>query len=171
LRLRPFVESDAPALFEYTSNPNVTRFTFWEAHRSVVDTVAFVGPYALASYLEGVPEPLGLELKEIGRIVGAIGCRWASQKDRCMELGYWVAEPFWGRGLAVEASRALLGHVFANYDVERVQAHHMDGNDASGRVMLKLGMTFEGVHRRSLFHRGRFWDRHCYAVVRDEWRD
>jgi ribosomal-protein-alanine N-acetyltransferase len=141
----------------------------WDAHRSLNDTRAFVGDYARSRYLEGVPEPLGIELKAAGRLVGSLGCFWASRKDRCMELGYWVAEPYWGQGVAVEAARALLGHVFATYKVERVQAHYIEGNRASGRVLEKLGLAFEGVRRRALFHRGRFWDLHHYAVLRDEW--
>jgi ribosomal-protein-alanine N-acetyltransferase len=45
----------------------------------------------------------------------------------------------------------------------------MDGNAASGRVLEKVGMRFEGVRRRGLFHRGRFWDLHFYAALREEW--
>jgi ribosomal-protein-alanine N-acetyltransferase len=86
-----------------------------------------------------------------------------------MEFGYWLAEPFWGRGLATEAASALLDHLFTAYDVERAQAHYIEGNDASGRVMEKLGMTFEGVRRHALVHRGHFKDVYCYAVLRHEW--
>ena len=85
-----------------------------------------------------------------------------------MELGYWLGEPFWGQGLATEAAGALLEHAFAGYPVERVQAHHFEGNTASGRVLEKIGMQFEGVRRRALFHRERFWDLHCYAVLRKQ---
>ena len=164
LRLRPFEPADAPALFEHARNPNVTRFTLWDAHRTVDDTRQFVGDYARGRYLEGVPEPYGIELKTAGELIGAAGCFWASQKDRCMELGYWVAEPFWGRGLAARRPGRWSTHVFATYPVERVQAHHMEGNAASGRVLEKVGLRFEGVRRRGLFHRGRFWDLHCYAA-------
>jgi RimJ/RimL family protein N-acetyltransferase len=85
-----------------------------------------------------------------------------------MEFGYWLAEPFWGRGLATEAVRALVGHIFAAYPVERVQAHYIEGNTASGRVLEKIGLRFEGIRRRALLHRERFWDLHCYAAVRGE---
>jgi ribosomal-protein-alanine N-acetyltransferase len=169
LWLRPFDDADAPARFAHARNPNVTRFTLWDAHRALDDTAAFVGPYARSRYLEGVPEPLAIELRAEGGLVGAIGCYWASRKDRCMELGYWLAEPYWGRGLAAEAARTLVAHVFAHYPVQRVQAHHMDGNRASGRVLEKVGLSYEGTRRAALFHRDRFWDLHCYAVLRGEW--
>jgi ribosomal-protein-alanine N-acetyltransferase len=169
LRLRPFDVADAPALFRHARNPAVARYTLWDAHRTVDDSRMFVGDYASGRYLEGVPEPYAIELRESGELIGATGCYWATEKNRCMELGYWIAEPFWGRGLAAEAARALVGYVFVAYAVERVQAHFMEGNAASGRVLEKAGMRFEGVRRRALFHRGRFWDMHCYAALREEW--
>jgi ribosomal-protein-alanine N-acetyltransferase len=170
VRLRPMGAADAEGLFEYASNPAVTRFTLWDAHRTIDDTRGFIEGYARSQYLVGVPDPYGIELLETGRLVGATGARWASRDDRCMEMGYWIAEPYWGWGLAAEAGRALLGYLFAAYDVERVQAHYLDGNPASGRVLEKLGMTFEGVRRHAVFHRGRFWDIHCYAVLRGDCR-
>jgi ribosomal-protein-alanine N-acetyltransferase len=169
LRLRPFEAADAPALFEIASNPTVTRFTTWDAHRTVDDSRTFINDYAGVRYLEGVPDPLAILLKQDGRLIGAAGGRWESEPNRCMEFGYWLGEPFWGRGLATEAARAFVAHLFAAYPVERVQAHFIEGNAASGRVLEKVGLKFEGVRRRALFQRGRFWDIHCYAALRDEW--
>jgi ribosomal-protein-alanine N-acetyltransferase len=170
LWLRPFVEDDVDALFAVARNPNVTRFTTWEAHRTPDDTLTFLRDYAHARYLEGVPDAYALVLKDGGALIGGAGARWATKANHCMEFGYWLAEPYWGRGLATEAGRALVAHVFATYDVERVQAHFIEGNHASGRVMEKLGMVFEGAHRHALFHRGEFKDVYCYAVLRGEWR-
>lgn len=167
LRLRPFEPADAPALFALASNPAVTRFTLWDAHRTIDDSVGFISDYAANMYLEGVPEPYAVELID-GALIGAAGCRWASQKDRCMELGYWLGEPFWGRGLATEAAQKLVGHVFAAYPAERVQAHFIDGNTGSGRVLEKIGMRFEGIRRNGLFHRDKFWDLHGYALLRGD---
>ena len=86
-----------------------------------------------------------------------------------MEFGYALAEPFWGRGLVVEASRALLRFVFTEYAVERLQARVFVGNDASERVLQKLGFTREGVMRRSVFRRGQWWDLIMYSMLRSEW--
>jgi ribosomal-protein-alanine N-acetyltransferase len=169
LRLRPFAEADVDALFAVASNPNVTRHTNWEAHRTPDDTRAFLRDYALARSVEQVPDPYAVVLKDGDVLVGGAGARWASRADGCMEFGYWLAEPYWGRGLATEAARVLVAHLFAHYPVERVQAHYIEGNAASGRVMEKVGLTFEGVRRHGLLHRGRFKDLYCYAVLRGEW--
>jgi ribosomal-protein-alanine N-acetyltransferase len=169
IRLRPLGERDADALFAIASNPNVTRFTLWDAHRSRDDSLDFLRHRVPVHYREGVPEPLGVELREGGSLMGCAGAHWASEKSRAMEFGYWIAEPQWGRGYAVEAARLLIGHLFAAYEVERVQAHCFTENVASARVLEKLGLQYEGTHRSALFHRGRFWDLKMFAVLRNEW--
>jgi ribosomal-protein-alanine N-acetyltransferase len=103
------------------------------------------------------------------QVIGTVGCFWTAKLHCTMELGYALAEPFWGRGLITEASRALLDHVFEVYAVERVQARCMVENSASERVMQKLGMTLEGTLRASLLRRGRFRDVQMYSLLRDEW--
>ena len=168
LRLRPFAPADAPSLFAIARNPAVTRFTLWLAHRSVDDSRAFINEYAAGRYLERVPDPYALVLKESNQLIGAAGCYWATQANRCMELGYWLGEPFWGRGYATEAARVLVSHVFADHAVERVQAHLIEGNDRSRRVLEKVGMRFEGVRRHGLYHGERFWNLHYYAALRGD---
>src|SRR5215831_16727549 len=114
LWLRPLDERDADALFAAASNPNVTRYTLWEAHRSRDETLNFLRTRVADHYREGALDPLGIVLRESGSVagpvVGCIGCRWASEKDRAMEFGYWIAEALWGRGLVVEAARLLIDH-------------------------------------------------------------
>jgi ribosomal-protein-alanine N-acetyltransferase len=168
--LRPLEESDADALFAAASNPNVTRFTLWEAHRSLDDTLTFLRTYVPEHYRQGVPDPMGIALEPYGPVVGCVGCHWASEKNRTMEFGYWIAEPYWGKGLVGEAARLLIDHVFQNYEVERVQAHCFAENTASYRVLEKLGLAAEGTHRSALFHRDRFWDLKMFAVLRNEWK-
>ncbi len=86
-----------------------------------------------------------------------------------MELGYWLAEPFWGKGYVVEGCRALLTHVFAEYKPVRVQARVIEGNEASARVLAKLGFHEEGTLRKFLFRRGRQEDVRMFSVLREEW--
>ena len=169
LELRPFVAGDAEALFEYAKNPNVTRFTLWDAHQTVADTVQFVSDYAVLRYMEGVPEPYAITLKPAPQPVGSCGCFWAAEPHRTMELGYWIGEPFWGKGYVVEACRAVLLLAFAEYGPERMQARVIDGNAASERVLVKLGFRYEGTLRRSLLRRGTFEGVRMYSLTRGEW--
>ncbi|AMV29041.1 Putative ribosomal N-acetyltransferase YdaF [Gemmata sp. SH-PL17] len=169
LTLRAFTEDDARPLFEHARNPNVARFTLWDAHRTVADTMLFLRDYAVLRYLEGMPEPYAITVPPDPHPIGACGCFWAAKLHQTMELGYWIAEPFWGKGYVVEACRAVLDHVFAEYEPERVQARVIDGNTASERVLTKLGFRHEGVFRHALLRRGNFEDVRMYSVLRDEW--
>ena len=171
LLLRAVEESDLDAVYAYASNPNMTHFTLWETHQSPEDTLTFVRDYAQSRYREQVPEPYGIVVKadREPRVVGSLGCFWTSQPNGSMELGYALAEPYWGRGLVVEAARAVVDHTFRTYAVERLQARVMEGNVASLRVLEKLGFRFEGTLRSLLYRRGRYWDVHHFAVLRDEW--
>ena len=87
------------------------------------------------------------------------------------ELGYWVGVPYWNRGVATEAARALVAFGFGALGLHRVQARHLTRNPASGRVMQKLGMRLEGVHREAVRKWDRFEDLAMYAVLAREWRD
>jgi len=169
LAIRPFIEADAEPLFEHAKNPNVTRFTLWDHHKSVADTLAFVREYAQVRYLEGMAEPYAITLHTDLRPIGSCGCFWASQPNRTMELGYWVAEPLWGQGIAVEACRAVMGYAFAALEPVRMQARVIAGNAASSRVLDKLGFRYEGTLRSALLRRGSFEDVLMYSLLRSDW--
>jgi ribosomal-protein-alanine N-acetyltransferase len=169
LTLRAFTDVDAEALFVHAKNPNVTRFTLWDAHKSIDDTLTFIHDYAMLRYREGMPEPYAITINPDPQPVGALGCFWALQMHKTMELGYWIAEPFWGKGYVVEASRAVLASAFAEHQPERMQARVIDGNEASARVLTKLGFREEGTLRRSLFRRGKQEDVRMFSLLREEW--
>jgi [ribosomal protein S5]-alanine N-acetyltransferase len=169
LTLRAFEEADAEPLFEYARNPNVTRFTLWETHRNIGETLSFVRDYAILRYREGMPEPYAISLSPDSKPIGSCGCFWASRPNQSMELGYWVAEPFWGRGITVEACRTLLNHVFREFKPERIQARVIAGNVASSRVLVKLGFRYEGTLRSALLRREKFEDVMIYSLLRREW--
>jgi RimJ/RimL family protein N-acetyltransferase len=103
-----------------------------------------------------------------GEAVGGIG--FTLQPDvgrRSAEIGYWLGEEFWGRGIATEALIAVTDHAFAKYDLCRIYAHVFDWNGASARVLEKAGYEFEGRLRKSVIKEGQTIDQLMYAVVRD----
>jgi RimJ/RimL family protein N-acetyltransferase len=101
-------------------------------------------------------------------LLGATGLI-LSMENRRAELGYWVGVPFWNQGYCTEAARVLLDFGFDVLGLHRIEARHMTRNPASGRVMQKLGMTLEGVHRDVFYRRDTFETVAMYAVLRDEW--
>ena len=101
-----------------------------------------------------------------GEAVGGIG--FTLQDDvarRSAEIGYWLGEGFWGRGIATEALIAVTEHAFANYDLCRLYAHVFDWNGASARVLEKAGYAFEGRLRKSVTKEGQTIDQLMYAKI------
>src|SRR5207244_1300970 len=92
--------------------------------------------------------------KDSGELLGAIGQAIDRQHDHG-EMGYWIGLPYWNRGYCTEAARSVLAFAFAEIGLHRVFAHHLVRNPASGRVIQKIGMAFEGVHRDAI----KKWDR------------
>lgn len=85
-------------------------------------------------------------LAESQSLVGAITLTWMNRS--AAELGYWIGEPFWGKGYCSEAAVALIEFAFAELGIERILADHFRSNPASGRVMQKAGMRRVGSARR-----------------------
>lgn len=103
-----------------------------------------------------------------GEAVGGVGYTLQYDVDRrSAEIGYWLGEEFWGRGIATEALIVVTDHAFANHDLCRVYAHVFDWNPASARVLEKAGYAFEGRLRKSVTKEGQTIDQLMYAIVRE----
>ena len=77
--------------------------------------------------------------------------------------------PYWRQGYATEAARAMVGHAFTATEMHRVMAQHVTRNPASGRVMQKIGMRYEGRLRDHVRRWDRYEDVEVYGILRDEW--
>lgn len=105
-----------------------------------------------------------------GVLLGAIGLE-VNQLSRWAELGYWIGVPYWNNGYTTEAATALIAYGFGTLGLNRIQARHMLNNPASGRVMQKIGMTYEGTHRQAALRFGSFEDLAVYAILRSEYEE
>jgi RimJ/RimL family protein N-acetyltransferase len=104
-----------------------------------------------------------------GEAVGGIG--FTPQYDvarRSAEIGYWLGEQFWGRGIATEALVVVTDYAFANFDLCRLYAHVFDWNGASARVLEKTGYVFEGRLQKSVTKDGQTIDQLMYAMIREK---
>jgi RimJ/RimL family protein N-acetyltransferase len=102
-------------------------------------------------------------------LCGAVGLH-IEQQHRHAELGYWIGVPYWGRGYATEAARAVVGFGFETLKLERIFAHHFAHNPSSGRVLQKIGMKHEGRLRHCFLKWDQFVDAELYAILRSEFR-
>ncbi len=165
--IRPWTVDDAPAIVRWADNPNVSR---WLRDR-------FPSPYRLAdaeAYLHGLAEggrELAWAIEVGGDPIGGVGLVMGQDVERfSAELGYWLAEPFWGRGFATAAVRRVVDHAFSDLGLLRVWAVTFDANPASARVLEKSGFVFEGVERSAAVKRGCGHDLLVWAQVNPVWR-
>lgn len=101
-------------------------------------------------------------------VVGSIGVfRCGNIHFRTAEMGYYIGEPFWGKGIATSAVKQACRHVFANTDIIRIFAEPFSYNAASCRVLEKAGFQLEGLLRCNAVKNGQVQDMKMYALVRD----
>ena len=101
-------------------------------------------------------------------VVGGIGFTvQLGEARRSAEIGYWLGEALWGRGIATEALIAVTDYAFAEFDICRLYAHVFEWNPASARVLEKAGYELEGRMRKSVTKAGQTIDKLMYACVRE----
>lgn len=169
LVLRPFTLRDAPAVRALAGAREVASTTLTIPH-PYGDGVAeaWIETHAPA-YAAGTLASFAIVEIASQRLVGAVGLPIKAAHERA-EMGYWIGVPFWNRGYATEAAAMALRFGFEHLRLNRVHAQHFVRNPASGRVMRKVGMTYEGRLRRHVRRWGVFEDLEQYGILADEWR-
>jgi RimJ/RimL family protein N-acetyltransferase len=165
LKMRPYAEADIPELLPLIGARDVAATTLRIAH-----------PYTeehARELLTLAQEPdkvwLAIVLRSDGRQIGGIGLRLSEQHQHA-ELGYWLGVAYWGQGYATEACRELLRYGFEDLGLHRIFASHFKHNPASGHILKKLGMSYEGCQRQHLHKWGEFIDLELYGLLRQEWQ-
>ena len=118
----------------------------------------------------GKLENFALIQKEDNLLVGAIGLVIKKEFDSA-ELGYWVGKPYWGKGYCTEAAQAVLKYSFEQLSLNRVFAGHFTINPASGRVMEKAGMKYEGCFRQSMKKGNEYFNLKYYSILKSEYSE
>jgi RimJ/RimL family protein N-acetyltransferase len=164
LILRPFVPDDAPAVQRLAGAREVADTTLTIPHPYPDDAAEWWIASHTAGWAEGTLATWAITARADAIVLGAIGLAIAPAHARA-ELGYWVGVPYWNRGYCTEAARAVVRFAFDALALHRVQARHFVRNPASGRVMEKVGMRFEGVMRGAVRRWDRFEDLAMYAIL------
>lgn len=169
LLLRAFTASDAERVAELAGAFEIADTTISIPHPYPVElAVDWIAKHEQETH-RGRAMTLAVTEPASG-IVGCVELRDIDPEHAQAELGFWIGKPFWGLGYATEACAALLRFGYESLHVNRVYAHHMVRNPASGRVLAKLGMYNEGLLRQRVRKWGRFEDVMVYAVLRDDYR-
>ena len=163
--LREWRSGDEAALVKYANNRNI-----WINLQD-----RFPHPYTMADAQDWVRLNLNrspvtnLAIATAEEAIGAVGLMLQDDVHRhSAEVGYWLAEPFWGRGIMTAALRVMVDYAFDTLGLVRLYATHFAWNPASGRVMQKAGFTYEGRLKSAVIKDGKTTDALFYALVRME---
>ncbi len=158
--LRDWRLADATVLAQYADNPRV----------AACMRDGFPSPYTLENAIEFISfattqsRQLLLAIEVDGEAVGGIG---VSPLDdvyaRTGEIGYWLGEPWWGRGIVTDAVRAVVPIAFSEMGLVRLEAGVFSNNPASMQVLEHTGFVREAVHRRAITKHGQLLDEVIYA--------
>jgi RimJ/RimL family protein N-acetyltransferase len=103
------------------------------------------------------------------KVAGSIGAfRQANIHRRSAEMGYYIGEDYWGKGICTEAVRLACQHVFENSDIIRIYAEPFAYNSASCRVLEKAGFQFEGTLRSNAVKNGKIIDMRMYSIIKPD---
>lgn len=167
LILRKMTMDDAADMFEYASDPEVTRHSTWNTHQTLHDTRQFL-QYMIANYEAKQVSSWGIEHKRDGKFIGTGGfIYWRPEHNRS-EIGYALSRAYWNQGLMSEAVAAMVRFGFEEMGLNRLEARCNVDNIGSERVMQKVGMTYEGTIREQLLVRGHYESVKLYSILRSE---
>ena len=161
ITLRKWCESDEETLAKYANNNDIARFL----------TDAFPHPYSLDDakvFISSVKDENPTKCFAIdlnGEAIGSIGIHPQSDVHRRnAEIGYFLAEKFWGQGIMPEAIRQIVKYGFETFDITRIYARPFGHNLKSQRVLEKAGFALEARFENAIFKNGGFTDELIYAI-------
>ena len=164
IKLRKWSEADLDNLVKYANNQNVAKWL----------TNGFPHPYtyeAGKAYLSMIANdnPTKVFAIEVnGEAVGSIGIFPQTDiHEKNAEMGYWLAEEYWGKGIMTQAIREIVEYGFSTFEIVRIFARPFSTNLKSQRVLEKAGFELEARLKRALFKNGKFMDELTYARFND----
>jgi len=169
LLLRPFLESDAQAMYDnWASRPDNLLHVTWDAHESPEVTQQSIARW-VENYQNMDFYKWAICLKENpDSVIGDISMVDMDEAINACEVGYILSKDYWGQGLMTEALKAILIYLLQDANFNRVAARFVTANPASGRVMAKAGMSYEGTFRQAVFHKGQVKDFSVYGILRSD---
>lgn len=169
LILRKFKDEDASDLFNnWANDSNVTKYLTWPTHENL-DTSKYVIGLWLNEYSNSDHYNWCIELKEDGQAIGSISVVSIDENVEAVEIGYCIGKEYWDKGIVTEAFSSIIKFLFEEVDVKRIVAKHDTNNPASGAVMKKCGLKFEGVNRKAGKNNTGICDMAVYSILKEEY--
>lgn len=168
LLLRPFCLKDATAVQQLAGDPYIAEMTLYIPH-PYEDGMAekWIATHA-DNFAAGRSLELALEHKEEQYLIGAISIG-IQQNFNHGELGYWVGRKYNNNGYGTEAAKGMIRYAFEELNLHRIYARYFGKNPASGRIMEKIGMKYEGTLRQHVRKGDQYEDLIHYGLLREEY--
>jgi RimJ/RimL family protein N-acetyltransferase len=166
IKIRPWKMEDAKDLAKSLNNSKIHNYLRdgLPLPYTIADAEAFISLMLAAD--PGITYAWAITIDDIA--VGSIG---VVRKDNVhhftAEMGYYVAEEYWGKGVMTEAVKQACRYIFTNTDIVRISAETYTPNIASYRVLEKAGFVYEGTLRKSAVKNGQFLDMRIYAIIKE----
>ena len=167
LRLRPYRADDAPAMFALYSDPRVMRYWSFPAWTQAAQAQAYVAR-ATAAAESGELYPWAIADAGSDQLIGALTLHSLHVEQRRAEVGYSLSPEFQGRGVAAEALRCGLAHAFDALGLRRIEADVDPRNDASCRLLERIGFVREGLLRQRWLVNGELCDTAFYGLLPED---
>jgi len=170
LTLRPFKKKDIPDIVRLAGDKKIYETTLNIPHPySDKDAKSWL-KFQKENLEAGKLVTYAVTLAETGGLVGSVSLT-VNKRQNQAELGYWIGRPYWGGGYATRAARRLIQFGFEEMGLNRIHAHYMVKNPASGKVMKKVGMSYEGRLRQAVLKDGEYEDIEVYAILKVDYED
>ena len=166
LVLRKITKSDLLDVYEYASDPEVSRFLLWRPHPDLSYTSQYL-KLVLRNYKKQNFFDWAIALGDSNKMIGTCGFTSFDIQNNCAEIGYVLNRKYWGRGIAVEAAKKVIDFGFNALNLQRIEVNFMPSNASSRRVAEKCGMHFEGVMKERIYVKGNYQDIEVYAITRN----
>lgn len=164
LLLDQFTAADIPLLVKHAGNYNVAKNTLNIPHPYTKEDATAWIKNCEETYINQTRYSFAVRLKASPALIGGIGLT-PNKRFNHAELGYWIAEPFWNKGFATEAAKAVIDFGFTALKLHKIFATHILENPASGKVMQHIGMTKEGEMADHSFRNGKYLTLVQYGII------
>lgn len=169
LRLRRPQKSDSGAMIQLAGDYEVARSTLNIPYPYAPEDADNYINHVASVWEEGNRFSFSILLKESDSFIGNIGLSKDERHNRG-DVGYWLGKPYWGKGYMTEALKRIIQFGFQELKLNRIQASYFSDNPASGRVMEKAGMGYEGTLRQDVRKWDEYKDLSIMAILRDDYR-
>jgi ribosomal-protein-serine acetyltransferase len=170
IELRQFQRDDAEPLFALVdcNREYLRQWLPWVDTTRSADDIRLFLSRVTAQFEEGSGPNFGIWLDDA--LAGAVGCHPIDRADRSCSLGYWIAAGHQGKGTITRCCAHLLDYLFGEVGLHRVEIRCGTGNQRSGAIPRRLGLTCEGVLRESEWVNDRWVDLEVWSILEQDWK-